>query len=176
MTGDRRKKVRGSDRRQWRHLRPSDIPFLKKVEVNKGSQITIVNISREGLLLETETCLGPNLKIMIKLVTTKGVFLLEGITLRSSVFSLKGAPKYRTAIKFSHPFDLMDALNGALEEKVQDEAVEFESPEIPVKIKGRKIQAVDPENKDENLPAILTIVARDKKGVCLKESFELNDW
>ena len=176
MKGDRRKIVRGSDRRRWPHMKPTDIPFLKKVEVDKGSNIKIVNLSREGLLLETETCLGPNLKIMIKLVTTKGVFLTEGTTLRSSVFSLKGAPKYRTAIILNRPFDFMDALHDAVKENLQDEAGEFENPINSGKIKGRKLQEVDSGNKNENLPAILTVVASDKKGVCLEESFELNDW
>lgn len=174
MTYDRRKRVSGADRRQWPRIKPVDLPFLKKVEVSKGAKIEIVNISRGGLLLETETRLGPDLKIEIKLVTTKGVFEMEGVTLRSSVFSLKGAPRYRTAIIFKDPFDLMDAVYTAHPDQAQEGVAEDMVPGVSGEMDGQQPQQDKPGK--ENTPPVLTVVASDTNGICLNESFELNDW
>ena len=174
MTYDRRKRETGADRRRWPRLKPADIPFLKSVEVSKGSKIEIVNVSRGGLLLETVTRLGPDLKITIKLVTTKGVYEMEGVTLRSSVVSLDGVPRYRTAIIFNDPFDLMDAVYTASPEQAGE--AEANTSEVSSGTEGQQPQQGDPGNENVKPPAILTVVASDAKGVCLNESFELNDW
>jgi len=156
-------------------MKPSDVPFLKSVQVNRGSEINIVNISRGGLLLETVTRLGPDLKITIKLITTKGVFEMEGVTLRSSIFSLEGGPRYRTAIIFNDPFDLMDAFYSASPEREQTGEEGNTSEASSVK-DGQQSQKDNPGNKEDKPPAILSVVASDANGVCLNESFGLNDW
>ena len=82
MTYDRRRRrADGSDRRRSPRLKPADLPFLKSVEFSKGSKIEIINISRGGLLLETVSRLGPDLKIHVKIVTTEGIFEVEGLSL-----------------------------------------------------------------------------------------------
>ena len=176
MTYDRRKRDEGADRRNYPRLKPSDLPFLKKVEFSKGSKIEIINISRGGLLLETASRLGPDLKIQVKIMTTEGVFEMEGITLRSSVFSLKGAPRYRTAIIFKKPFELMDKVKDIPEQAVQEKTPEIVVTGTSDEMNGQQTQPGNPGNEDEKPPTVLTVVASDKNGICLNETFTLNDW
>jgi len=165
-----------SNRRQYPRLNPEDIPFLKRVEFNQGSEIEIVNISRGGLLLETEARLRPDLKIMLKIVTTTGVLRMDGIILRSSIHSLKGTPKYRTAIAFKQPFDMLDDVKNETMGKTQETTSEFMIPGMHDESDGHGLQEKNYEDKNETDPAILTVIASDANGICLQESFELNDW
>jgi hypothetical protein len=149
---------------------------LKSVEFNQGSQAEIVDISRGGLLLETEARLRPDLKIMFKLVTTKGVLKMDGTILRSSIFSLKGVPRYRTAIVFKQPFDLLDNIPDGSAKKTQEIQSENIDPENLKEKEWDQSRQVNPESEAETNPAILTLVASDDQGICLQESFSLNDW
>ena len=176
MTYDRRKRDEGADRRNYPRLKPADLPFLKKVEFSKGSKIEIINISRGGLLLETESRLGPDLKIQVKIVTTEGVFTMEGTTLRSSVFSLKGAPRYRTAIIFKKPFELMDKVKDISKQALQEKGSEVVVIGTSDEMNGQQSQPGNPGNEAEKIPTVLTVVARDENGVCLNETFTVNDW
>ncbi|MBN2321533.1 MAG: hypothetical protein JXR49_20820 [Acidobacteria bacterium] len=177
MTYDRRRRsAEGSDRRRSPRLKPADLPFLKRVEFSKGSKIEIINISRGGLLLETVSRLGPDLKIAVKIVTTEGIFEVEGVTLRSSIFSLKGIPKYRTAIVFKEPFELMDDTEDTSIDEIQENASEVAIPGISETSDSQKSQPELPGNEKEKPPAVLTVVASDENGICLNETFTLNDW
>jgi hypothetical protein len=111
MESSARKKETQSNRRLSPRLKAEDVPFLKSVELYQGKEIQIVNISRGGILIETETRLRPDFKVVLTLVTTEGVYKRDGTILRSSVSSLNGIPKYRTAIAFKQPFELMDVFN-----------------------------------------------------------------
>ena len=177
MTYDRRRrKDDGADRRRWPRLKPADLPFIKKVEFSKGSKIEIINISRGGLLLETESRLGPDLKIQAKIVTTEGIFEVEGTTLRSSVFSLKGAPRYRTAVVFKEPFELMDDAIDMSGDAVQEKTADAASSGISETNGDRQPARDNHDNEKVKNPAVLTVIASDDKGVCLNETFTLNDW
>lgn len=149
---------------------------MKHVEFNQGSDIEIVNISQGGLLLETEARLRPDLKIMLKLVTTEGVLKMDGHILRSSIFSLKGAPRYRTAIAFNRPFEMLADVMARSEEQTADTPSECMNTEIGEEEPGSPEQQSHFENEEGKSSAILTVVASDNNGVCLQESFELNDW
>jgi len=170
------KKDEGSNRRKWPRLNPEDLPFLKNVEFSQGKEIQIVNISQGGLLLETEMRLRPDLNIVIKLVTTEGIFKMDGTILRSSIFSLKGVPKYRTAIAFHHPFRLLDYVKIEAKDQAQQASTDFMVPEVHEDSDSHPPQQKSPNNDTEKAPAILTVVASDASGVCLQESFKLNDW
>jgi len=172
----KKRKSEESDRRRWPRLNPADVPFLKRVEFYQGSEVIIVNISRGGLLLETEARLRPDLKIMLKIVTTKGVLKMDGMILRSSIYSLNGVPRYRTAIAFKNPFDLLDDVKGASGEQVRENAEKSAVPGIFGEDNGDQLHRISSKNGDQKIPTILTVIASDANGVCLQENFELNDW
>jgi hypothetical protein len=165
-----------SNRRQWPRLKPEAVPFLKSVDFNQGSEVRVIDISRGGVLLETEVRLNPQMKITLKLVTTEGVVKLEGLILRSSIASLTGAPKYRSAISFAHPFHMLDDLSAASDELEQALRSGAASPAIHDMSGDQPLMDPDsgcgiPQNEE---PAILTMIAHD--GVSLQDLFKLNDW
>jgi len=63
------------------------------------------------MLLESEVRLPPQMKIHLKLVTSDGVIKMDASVLRSSIASLTGVPRYRSAIVFEHPFHMLDDLS-----------------------------------------------------------------
>jgi hypothetical protein len=166
-----------SNRRQWPRLRPESVPFLKSVDFSQGTEVRVVNISRGGVLLETEVRLRPQMKIFLKLVTTEGVVKMEGIILRSSISSLQGSPRYQTAIAFVHPFHMLDDLSAALAESAeQTEELSSETTEpVIIDPSGDQppIQLGSGSTINEESP-ILTVVAQD--GISLQDMFKLNDW
>ncbi|MBN1568503.1 MAG: PilZ domain-containing protein [Acidobacteria bacterium] len=165
-----------SNRRQWPRLGPEAVPFLKSVDFSQGSEVRVVNISRGGILLETEVRLRPQMKIFLKLVTTEGVVKMEGHVLRSSISSLKGTPRYQTAIAFVHPFHMLDDLSAALKESEEENGLSSETNEPPILITDAEVPVVQLDSGDiikEESP-ILTVVAQD--GISLQDMFKLNDW
>jgi hypothetical protein len=156
------KRSPGSNRRQYPRVKPEEVPGLKSIEISQGSEIDIVNISRGGMLLETETRLRPDLKLVIKVMTNKGVLRIDGCILRSSICSLKGGPKYRSAVEFRQPLELLDA---AITTK----------PEIE-KVDALPSLEADMERDEETAPAFLTVIASDNEGFYLQENFSLNNW
>ena len=152
----------GRDRRKYPRLKPSEVPGLKSAELSQGAEIEIVNISRGGMLLETGTCLGPEFKIILKVVTDKGPLRIDGVVLRSTIYSLKGRPLYRSAVKFKQPFELLDESMILEPEKTNDETLSQQQSEA--------------DNDEIKTPAILTIMQSDEGGFQLTEQFSLNNW
>ncbi len=154
-------------------MKPEAVPFLKNVDFNQGSEVRVIDISRGGVLLETEVRLRPQMKLTLKLVTTEGVVKMEGLILRSSITSLAGVPKYRSAISFLHPFHMIDDLSAAMAEQAQ----ELQSEAAASDISGDQ-PLMDPDSGCSNFsseePAILTMIAQD--GISMQEMLNLNDW
>jgi len=99
------------ERRRWPRLDASSVPFLRGVILGQGTEVHPINISRGGMLLETEVRLPPQTKVHLKLVTSDGIVKMDGLVERSCVASLQGVPKYRSAIAFEHPFHMLDDLS-----------------------------------------------------------------
>lgn len=97
-----------SKRHQHAKLKFESIPGLKSVELSHGSEIEIVDISREGMVLETDTRLRPDFKVVLKIVTGKGPMRVPGVVLRSAICSLTGGPRYRSAVEFTRPLEVLD--------------------------------------------------------------------
>lgn len=166
-----------SNRRKWPRLKPEAVPFLKSVSFSQGSDARVVNISCGGILLETEVRLRPQMKLILKLVTTEGVVKMEGHILRSSISSLTGIPRYRSAISFDHPFQMLDYLSMESAESEEATQVLPSEPTAPAVVdtgSDQPLMQFDPSGALNDDSAILTVVAQD--GISLQEMFKLNDW
>ena len=97
-------------KRQWPRFAPESIPFLKGIALNQGNTARVVDISRGGALIETDVCLRPQMKLALKILTTKGTFRITSSVLRSSIKSLQGTPIYQGAIIFEKPLTMLDEL------------------------------------------------------------------
>ena len=173
----KKKKDPDEDQRRWPRLKPSSVPFLKSVTFNQGNEVQVIDISRGGMLLETDVRMRPQMKIHLKLVTSDGLIKLEGTVLRSSITSLKGVPRYQSAIAFEHPFNMLDDLAAEPEAAFPDVPREPNQPPA-FTLEGNQPMsgpAAVVGNYDEN-SAVLTFVAPDMPGTALLELFKLNDW
>jgi len=119
------------DRRRWPRLNASSVPFLKGVILGQGTEVQPINISRGGMLIETEVRLPPQMKVHLKMVTSDGIVKMDGSVQRSCVASLQGVLKYRSAISFEHPFHMLDDLSPESSTADPDTKPEFAAPEMP---------------------------------------------
>ena len=108
-------------------------PGLQSVALSQGSEIEIVNISREGMTLETATRLRPDFKVALKVVTGKGAMRIHGVVLRTAICSLAGGPRYRSEVAFNQPLELMkevispEPLNDPIDEALPETEAEIET-------------------------------------------------
>lgn len=155
------KKGTGPERRRWPRLKPENVPFIKGAGLNQGEEVKIVNISSRGILLETTARLRPDSKIMFKLVTTEGVFKIEGTVLRSWVFSLQGEPQYRASVAFSQPFELLNDMAFDLTDQAQgntSHSGNAEDQKVSIDLQSPSSTA---GNETEEDPVTLTIISND---------------
>jgi hypothetical protein len=127
------------------------------------------------MLIETEVRLRPQMKILLKLVTSDGVIKLEGSVLRSSIASLKGTPRYQSAIAFEHPFHMLDDLSEDPTIAISGNQPASNQPPAAQQGSGEPTSQPLIGSYDEN-SAVVTFVAPDKPGMSLLEVFKLNDW
>jgi hypothetical protein len=176
-TSKKKKEVSNeSDQRRWPRLKPSSVPFLKSVSFNQGSEVQVIDISRGGMLLETEVRLRPEMTLHLKLLTSDGLIKLDGSVVRSSIVSLQGAPKYRSAIAFNHPFHMLDDLSEEPAEAASTE-VQPESSALAASAQGSDLPLSKPVmGQFDESSAVMTFVALDMPGSALADIFKRNDW
>jgi len=163
------------ERRRWPRLKPSSIPFLKEIHLSQGSEVQAIDISRGGMLLETEVRLRPQMRVHLKLVTSEGLIEIEGSVLRSSIASLQGIPRYRSAIVFSKPFHLLGEFAEEPGAKETEPKPEVGTAPLVTKENGTPPGQPIPGKFDEG-DATLTFFVQDFPGTSLLEMFKLNDW
>ena len=110
MTDKRRARVApdGSERRTSPRLPAAAMPNLT-ARLLAGAEVRLVDISRRGVLLETDTRLLPGSPIRIKFVADDANLVLRGSVVRSSVNVVNGEGLvYRTAVSFDEDITLCD--------------------------------------------------------------------
>lgn len=106
----RNERKRDSDRRTAPRLPASAIPSLKGVKLVAGPEVRLINISRGGALIESNTRLSPGSALCLRLVTADSIYLLKGRVLRSRVAFLTGnALQYESALVFDEEFSMLPA-------------------------------------------------------------------
>lgn len=163
------------EQRRWPRLKPSAVPFLKSVSFSQGSEVQVIDISRGGILLESEVRLRPQMKIHLKMQTTDGLIKLEGSVLRSSISSLQGTPRYRSAIAFEHPFHMLDDLSEEPAEAVEEIAAE-PAPAAHAALESETALAAAPMIGQFDEDSASMTIAMDFPGSALIEMFKRNDW
>jgi len=171
---NKKKQAPETERRKWPRLKPSSIPSLKSVALGQGTEIDAIDISQGGMLVETEVRLRPQMRIHLKLVTSDGIIRLEGSVLRSSIASLKGIPRYKSAIAFEQPFNQLNQLSGPVQPQ-SEPPKETPSFDESVDEGDNPFTRLAYGEFDEN-SAILTVIARDISDSSIRENVKLNDW
>lgn len=94
------------DRRASRRLPASAVPNLK-ARLLSGPDVRLVDVSRRGVLLETNTRLMPDSVVRMKFVADDGTLVLKGVVARSNVSALGDHGLiYRTAVTFEEEISL----------------------------------------------------------------------
>jgi hypothetical protein len=98
-----------ADRRTSPRVPASAVPNLK-ARLLAGPDVRLVDLSRRGVLLETQSRLLPGSPIRLKFVADDAVLVLKGAVVRSSVstFGEQGLV-YRTAVAFDEDITICDA-------------------------------------------------------------------
>jgi hypothetical protein len=164
-------KEKVKEKRSSPRLPPSTIPDLKSVRLVAGPEVTLINISRGGALIETDAHLVPHSSVAIRLVAADAVFLLHGKVLRSRAFSFQGSSLlYQSAIAFEEELPL---LAGYQNQSQANETPEEASPQA-----GEE-EAIAPQTQPAIVeePAVLTIdIPIPPWGPDLRQIFGLNNW
>jgi hypothetical protein len=164
----------GPNTRQWPRYSLPDVPSVKSINANAGAEMKVINISRGGALLETEVRLPPNTKIVLRVVTIEGVIQITGRVLRSSISSLKGTPKYQSAVSFENPLHILDDLSetaAGSQPSVHGSATSAESQSG-----ADRTAAPDREGNLKANGPILEVSAFEARDAALCEMLKLNDW
>ena len=89
------------ERRSMKRIPPESTPSLKSARLMAGPEVRLINISKRGALLESDTRMTPGANICIRLVAADEVILLHGSVLRSRVLRLRAQQlTYECAIAF----------------------------------------------------------------------------
>jgi hypothetical protein len=95
-----------SDRRRAARRAPHSDESLSRVRLRTGRELTVVNISAHGVLLEGLTRLLPNTHTEIHIVTRHGRVLVRTRVVRALVWRLeRDLVCYRTALSFETAVD-----------------------------------------------------------------------
>ena len=97
---------RGSDRRIHARLTPVELQRPLTARLKYGEDITLVDLSAGGALVETSKILRPDTDLVLEILDsrTSDVTQVVSRVLRSQVSGLSGGVKYRGACVFKRPF------------------------------------------------------------------------
>jgi hypothetical protein len=96
----------GADRRVHQRLRAADLQWLRSVRVKNGPEVTLVDLSSGGVLLDTSMQLKPGSRVMLEIVGAGRIEVASEV-LRCHIAALRDATAvYRGACAFVHPIEL----------------------------------------------------------------------
>ncbi|HSW39425.1 MAG TPA: PilZ domain-containing protein [Acidobacteriota bacterium] len=176
MMNKKKKEFSGSNRRKFRRLNPDDLPILKNVTLNQGIEAQVIDISNGGILLTSESRLRPQIRVILKIITKKGVFKLSGIVVRSSIISLDKAPVYQSAISFDVPLSIIDEHENTTGTQFNNPPIESNKPDIFEDAAAARQSVVSCEDASNDIQKILTIHVPDGFEDSLGQDFKLNAW
>lgn len=142
------------------------MPYLK-ARLVAGPEVRIIDVSKRGILLETETRLLPNSPIAIRFVAADASFVLKGCVVRSSIALLTNvALKYQTAVAFEEDIRLCDE---SLWQE-DDTALSIHGPSDAAGAPGESTGAPELD------PAQMVTAVVDSTGEELRHLLLANDW
>ena len=153
----------------------SELTFLKSVKLLAGPEVSLVDVSRGGALLESATPLPPGTRICLRLVTADTTLLIDGRVLRSRVSCLQpGLVRYKSAVQFDEEVGLLaeDRPQAAAEAAASTEARQPADP-MP-----EPTVSVPPDMAASgDIAEYVTVTATiPETELCLTKIFGLNEW
>lgn len=105
--------TRGRERRKARRWTPQELPWPLACRITPGRDALIVDLSALGLLIETDTPLGPGRHVSVHLMRPSRRVTLSAVVVRAwvSALSLRDGPSFRIALHFDRWFEPMGELD-----------------------------------------------------------------
>ena len=150
----------------------SELPFLKSVKLLAGPEVRLIDVSRGGAQLESETPLPPGTRVCLRLVTTDTTLLIDGRVLRSRVSCLQpGLVRYRSAVAFDEEVALFSVEKA---DPAAEEAEPRQQSELP---SGPPAVAVSGAQDPGDAAGFVTVTAVvNETGPDLRQIFGVNSW
>jgi len=96
-----------ADRRNHRRVPGSSLDWLSAARVKYGPEVSIIDLSRGGVLLQSDRPLNPGSKQALEIVGTEKSIVVPFGVLRSKITALSSkGPIYRAACAFTRPLEL----------------------------------------------------------------------
>lgn len=170
-------KKSGAERRRYPRRSPSVIPRLKSVRLVAGPEVKLINVSRRGVLFETDARLAPRSAVALRLVTADAILLLRGYVVRSMLAVLKGsAIRYQSAVEFDEDFVLADSPIAVVSDNAAGSKAE-ESYAEATELRGQSAaQPLAAATQDQLTNVLLVTAEVPHSGPELREMFGLNKW
>jgi hypothetical protein len=150
----------------------SELPFLKSVKLLAGPEVRLIDVSRGGAQLESETPLPPGTRVCLRLVTTDTTLLIEGRVLRSRVSCLQpGLVRYRSAVAFDEEVALFSEDKSASAAK---EAAPRQEPEAPSGPPTAPVSGAEDRGGAASFVTVTAVVTETGPDLC--QIFGVNSW
>ena len=146
-----------ADRRSHRRVPGSALDWLNVARIKYGPEVSIIDLSRGGVLLQSDRPLAPGSKQALEIVGTEKSIVVPFGVLRSKLTAIQAkGPVYRAACAFSRPLELPELVSAAaatiVDEPVADSAVDatpvVAAPAPDLTAPDAAAVAVGPEGQD----------------------------
>ena len=95
-----------SNRRVYERIKASDLQWLRSARIKYGADLTVLDLSAGGMLLETETRLSPHSNVVVELNGSTSPILIPSRVLRCRAASLGEILTYHGAFAFKRPLTI----------------------------------------------------------------------
>jgi hypothetical protein len=113
-----------TDRRRVKRIVPESTQALSRVRLRAGRELTVINVSPAGALVEGSARLLPGTNVDVHVTAAQGRVLVRARVLRCAVWTVTAdILQYRGALAFSAPIELPSielASSGGLAKAVRD--------------------------------------------------------
>jgi hypothetical protein len=98
----------GIERRVHQRLRPDEVQWLRKLRLKNGPEVSLVDISSGGALVDARAQLKPGASVTLQIAANGRLIEVPSDVLRCGIATLEGAATYRGAFIFAEPIALAD--------------------------------------------------------------------
>jgi hypothetical protein len=159
-----------ADRRSHRRVPGSKLDWLNVARVKYGPEVSIIDLSRGGVLLQSDRPLAPGSKQALEIVGTEKSIVVPFGVLRSKLTAIQAkGPVYRAACAFSRPLELPELINAAAGPAVDEPVVATDTDAAAVAVAPEAVEAAAPSATPAEAPTTMErIVARFVDGTTMK--------
>ena len=168
----------GAERRTSPRLPPTAFTEPISVRFNSAAEVSLVNISRGGAMLQSAEMLRPNTKIALQILIGGEVHKIIGRVIRSQVAGLEGGLHYHSAISFDRDLTRLDEMAPARAVKAPTDNVE-PPPSAPEEILlFSEIIQTPPEEAPEYTPDDILVITPElvMSDPAMLQALKLNRW